>query len=143
LPPDQPKNTTGPDASKTGAAVDKWQILRFIESLRNELVLRAGEVKVLETLLKLHKPRKLSYDENMVVFASNAVIAQCAGMGKSTVRKHVASLVERGLLSRKPSPNGKRYPVCNGQRKIIDAFGIDLTPLLIRADELRLRAKEV
>ena len=59
----------------------------------------------------------------------------------STMRRHLARLVEAGLLMRRDSPNGKRYVRKRGEERV--AFGFDLSPLHCRAEEIARAAEAV
>jgi replication initiation protein RepC len=64
-------------------------------------------------------------------------------MAPATLRRHLASLVEAGLIIRRDSPNGKRYARRGQGGEIENAFGFDLTPLVARAAEIENLAEEV
>jgi replication initiation protein RepC len=79
-----------------------------------------------------------------VVFPSNATLsARAHGMAAPTLRRHVAQLVERGLVIRRDSPNGKRYARKGDDGTVALAFGFELTPLVVRAAELERMAAEM
>jgi len=59
------------------------------------------------------------------------------------LRRHLAALLECGLITRKDSPNGKRYSRKGRAGEITDAFGFSLAPLLARAEELQQAAESV
>jgi replication initiation protein RepC len=64
-------------------------------------------------------------------------------MASATLRRHLACLVDAGLIIRRDSPNGKRFARRGQGGAIEDAFGFDLTPLVARADEIENLAEEV
>ena len=64
-------------------------------------------------------------------------------MAPATLRRHLACLVEAGLIIRRDSPNGKRYARRGQDGEIENAFGFDLTPLVARAAEIENLAEEV
>ena len=107
--------------------------MRF--ALRAPASALASAVFVLNALLTFHPETVLSGD-NLVVFPSNEQIALRAhGMPSSTMRRHLAQLVDARLLIRRDSPNGKRYARKGREGAISQAFGFDLSPLVARADE--------
>ena len=57
-------------------------------------------------------------------------------MAESTLRRHLAQLVKMGLIWRQDSPNGKRYAERDRSGALVQAFGLDLRPLLLRAGEI-------
>ena len=63
-------------------------------------------------------------------------------MAPATLRRHLACLVDAGLIIRRDSPNGKRFAREAGGA-IEDAFGFDLMPLVARAAEIENLAEEV
>ncbi len=64
-------------------------------------------------------------------------------MPPSTLRRHLAALVDAGLIIRRDSPNGKRYARKGREGEIGLAFGFDLSPLVARAEEFEALAEEV
>ena len=122
--------------------IDKWDLLRDLGTARARFGLSDRTLFVLSVLLGFHKPRVLDADDGLIVYASNAAISDRAhGMPDSTLRRHLATLVKAGLLTRHDSPNGKRY-IRYGADGEVRAFGFDLRPLLIRAPEILSAARE-
>ncbi len=87
---------------------------------------------------------------DLVVFPSNRQLALRAhGMAPATLRRHLAALVEAGLIIRRDSPNGKRYArkadaEARGEgERFADVFGFDLAPLAARAPEFEAMAEEL
>jgi replication initiation protein RepC len=64
-------------------------------------------------------------------------------MAPATLRRHLACLVDAGLIIRRDSPNGKRFARRGQGGAIEDAFGFDLAPLVARAEEIENLAEEV
>ncbi|MBS1303420.1 replication initiator RepC [Loktanella sp. SALINAS62] len=62
-------------------------------------------------------------------------------MPESTLRRHLAQLVELGVVDRRDSPNHKRFARRIGQR-IALAFGFDLSPLARAAEQITQAAAE-
>lgn len=122
--------------------VDKWHLLRELGVARSRYGLSDRDLSVLQALLSFHPETMLGGGAQLVVHPSNASICERAhGMPCSTMRRHLARLVDAGLLIRRDSPNGKRYARRIAGAKI--AFGFDLTPLLARRDEIETLADEI
>jgi replication initiation protein RepC len=86
----------------------------------------------------------LTGDEDLIVFPSNHLLSLRAhGMPASTLRRHLAVLVDAGLVVRRDSPNGKRYARKNDTGEIELAFGFDLSPLVVRSEEFESLAAAV
>src|SRR3984885_5543219 len=64
-------------------------------------------------------------------------------MPASTLRRQLAALVDAGLIVRRDSPNGKRYARKGRGGEIKLAFGFDLAPLVVRAEEFEGMAQEI
>ena len=78
------------------------------------------------------------------MFPSNKELSiRAHGMAPATLRRHLACLVDAGLIIRRDSPNGKRFARRGQGGAIEDAFGFDLSPLVARAEEIENLAEEV
>jgi len=124
-------------------AVHKWNVFRAICAARARLGVSERSLSVLNALLTFHPETALSGDD-LIVFPSNQQLALRAhGMAPATLRRHLAALVDGGLIIRRDSPNGKRYARKGRGGDIELAFGFDLGPLVARADEFESLAEEV
>lgn len=137
-------------ASQAGAkerppekAVHKWNIFRAICTAKNRLGVTERALAVLDALLTFH-PETVLTGEGLVVFPSNQQLCLRAhGMPPATLRRHLGVLVDCGLIIRRDSPNGKRYARKGRGGEIELAFGFDLAPLVVRAEEFDALAEEV
>jgi len=130
--------------TKPSRPVEKWKVFRDACEARERLGLQDRALTVLDALLTFYPGSELNCDSGLVVFPSNAQLSVRAhGITGTTLRRHLASLVEAGLIQRKDSPNGKRYAHRDKGGDIEQAFGFDLSPLLARAAELAILAQEV
>ena len=117
-------------------SVDKWKIYRDICEAREALGLRDRALAVLNALLSFYPDAELTSSEKLIVFPSNAQLANRAnGIAGSTLRENLAVLVTAGIIHRRDSPNGKRYARKSRDGAINDAFGFSLAPLLARSEE--------
>ncbi|MGO6949683.1 plasmid replication protein RepC [Rhizobium johnstonii] len=129
---------------KAGKTVEKWKVFRDTSEAREELGLQSNSLAVLDALLSFYPENELRQDAQLVVFPSNAqLILRAHGMAGATLRRHLALLVDAGLIVRKDSANGKRYARKNGAGEIENAFGFDLSPILTRSEELAVIAQKV
>lgn len=118
-------------------ATDKWKLYRALCDAREQFGVTDRALAVLNALLSFYPETELGAERNLVVFPSNEMlIARSNGMAPATLRRHLSALVSAGLISRKDSPNGKRYARKNGEGDIQDAFGFSLAPLLARSAEI-------
>lgn len=129
---------------KSGKTADKWKVFRDASEARELLGLQDRSLAVLDALLSFHPDNELRQDAQLIVFPSNAQLTLRAhGMAGATLRRHLALLIEAGLIVRKDSANGKRYARKDEAGAIESAFGFDLSPLLLRVDELAMMAQQV
>jgi replication initiation protein RepC len=124
-------------------AVHKWQVFRAICTAKARIGVSDRALAVLDALLSFHPETTLSGD-GLIVFPSNQQLALRAhGMAPATLRRHLAALVDCGLIIRRDSPNGKRF-ARKGQGGAIEmAFGFDLSPLVARAEQFEAWAEDV
>nr|WP_281722380.1 plasmid replication protein RepC [Nitrosomonas nitrosa] len=127
-----------------GKSANKWKVYRDLCEGKDVIGVGDRALAVLNALLSCYPDDELSEETGLVVFPSNTQLSLRAhGMPSSTLRRHLAVLVERGLVARKDSPNGKRYARKDKAGELKDAFGFSLAPLLARADEFAAAADQV
>ncbi len=132
-------NDIGPDQS-----VDKWKIFRALCEAKPLLGLSDRALAVMNALLSFYPGNELGAKHGLVVFPSNAQLSiRAHGIAPATLRRHLAALVEAGLLVRKDSPNGKRFARRDGEGEVDQAYGFNIAPLIARADEIQLLAAQV
>lgn len=129
---------------KQGKTADKWKVFRDASAAKDMLGIQSNSLAVLDALLSFYPENALRQDAQLIVFPSNAQLSLRAhGMPGATLRRHIAILVEAGLIIRKDSANGKRFARKGDDGQIESAFGFDLSPLLARSEELALLAQQV
>ena len=131
-----------PEASVPGKPVNKWELLRELSKAQAAFGVSERDLTVLQGLLSFFPDDALGGNTEMVVFPSNkAICERLNGMPCSTIRRHIARLVDAGLLMRRDSPNGKRYVRKHGEERV--AFGFDLSPLYCQSEEVARAAEAV
>ena len=124
--------------------VHKWRVFRAICTARPKLGVSERALAVLNALLSFHPETTLAGEEELIVFPSNQQLClRTHGMPASTLRRLLVVLVDAGLIVRRDSPNGKRYARKGRGGEIKLAFGFDLAPLVVRADEFERLAEEI
>jgi replication initiation protein RepC len=130
--------------------VHKWRLFRALTEAKEPLGVTDRALSVLHALLSFHQETALTLPQadakadegvklspGLVVFPSNKELSiRAHGMAPATLRRHLACLVDAGLIIRRDSANGKRFARRGQGGAIEDAFGFDLTPLVARADEI-------
>ena len=92
------------------AIVHKWHVFQHIKEARQVLGATDRALMILHALLSFHPEIALEADSELIVWPSNEqLMARANGMPPTTLRRHLAVLVDCGLIIRRDSPNGKRY----------------------------------
>ena len=122
-------------------SADKWKLFRALCEAKPRLGISERALSVMNALLSFYPETTLCEENGLIVFPSNMQLSLRAhGMAEATLRRHIAALVDAGLLSRRDSPNGKRYARKDGGGAVDEAYGFSLAPLLSRAREIEQMA---
>lgn len=126
-----------------GTTRNKWKLFRAVCEARAALGVSDRALTVLDALLTFYPGDEMSEDRGLIVFPSNAQLSiRARGMTAATLRRHLAVLVDTGLIFRKDSANGKRYARRGRAGEVEEAFGFSLAPLLARAAEIEALAAQ-
>lgn len=131
-------------AAPEGTRVEKWKVFYTIREAKELLRATDRSLTILNALLTFHRDDELSADGDLIVWPSNAKLAERTnGMPATTLRRHLAVLVDCGLIIRRDSPNGKRFARKGRGGHIEQAYGFDLSPIVARAEEFKELAEAV
>ncbi|MGE5368463.1 MAG: plasmid replication protein RepC [Chloroflexota bacterium] len=144
-------------AGSAEVVTHKWRLFRALTEAKGVLGVSDRALSVLHALLSFHQETVLALPPataeageegaatpGIIVFPSNRELSiRAHGMAPATLRRHLACLVDTGLIIRRDSANGKRFARRGQGGEIADAFGFDLTPLVARASEIENLAEEV
>lgn len=126
------------------AVANKWQVFQHIREARELLGATDRSLAILNALLSFHRETELSAEGELIVWPSNEqLMARANGISPATLRRHLAVLVECGLVIRRDSPNGKRFARRSRAGVVEQAYGFDLSPIVARAEEFRDLAETV
>jgi replication initiation protein RepC len=124
--------------------VHKWKVFKAVCVARPRIGVSERALAVLNALISFYPDTTLTGEDDLIVFPSNELLClRTHGMPASTLRRQLAALVDAGLIVRRDSPNGKRYARKGRGGEIKLAFGFDLAPLVVRAEEFEEMAQEV
>lgn len=129
----------GPTSSAQSVDMAKmWSAHRCVSTAKKLYGLGSGAISTLRALISFLREGGAS-----IVFASNVTICNRAeNQSERNLRRHIAQLAKAGLIRRRDSPNGKRYMIQHPDGPV-EAFGLDLSPLLSRQEELKEAAAAV
>ncbi|MBU2145870.1 MAG: replication initiation protein RepC [Alphaproteobacteria bacterium] len=124
--------------------VHKWHVFQNIKEARSALGATDRALAILDALLSFHPDTALYGDSELIVWPSNDQLSGRAnGMAPATLRRHLAVLVECGLIIRRDSPNGKRFARKGQGGEIEQAYGFDISPIVARAFEFKKLAEAI
>jgi replication initiation protein RepC len=124
--------------------VHKWKVFKAVCVARPRIGVSERALAVLNALISFYPDTTLTGEDELIVFPSNELLClRTHGMPASTLRRQLAALVDAGLIVRRDSPNGKRYARKGRGGEIKLAFGFDLAPLVVRAEEFEGMAQEI
>lgn len=125
--------------------LDRWEAFRLVRDCARELGLNDRDLTVLQAHLSVLPAGPISPGQILMSYMQVAAICERAnGMDERTFRRGETRLAAAGLITRKLSPNGRRFPIRDPRSgDIVAAYGIDLTPLFDRLDDLSSLAEEV
>ena len=131
-------------AMPADATVHKWHVFQNIKEARMALGATDRALAILDALLSFHPDTALYGDSALIVWPSNEqLIRRANGMSPATLRRHLANLVDCGLVIRRDSPNGKRFARKGQGGEVEQAYGFDLSPIVARAEEFKDLAEAV
>jgi replication initiation protein RepC len=131
-------------ARPPGKVVHKWKVFNVLCTARPRIGVSERALAVLNALISFYPDTTLTGEDDLIVFPSNEQLClRTHGMPASTLRRQLAALVDAGLIVRRDSPNGKRYARKGRGGEIKLAFGFDLAPLVVRAEEFEGMAQEI
>lgn len=131
-------------AAPADATVHKWHVFKDIKEARLALGATDRALAILDALLSFHPDTAFYGDSALIVWPSNEqLIGRANGMSPATLRRHLANLVDCGLIVRRDSPNGKRYARRGQGGDVEQAYGFDLSPIVARAGEFKDLAEAV
>ena len=128
--------------------ISRRDIMAAVNTCGRDLGIRQGAVVVLDALLSCLPCQGADGRETLVspatlltIYASNDTLCfRARGLTDRQLRRHLETLETAGLILRRDSANGKRFPVMR-HGKPIGAFGLDLSPLFAQSDALLALAR--
>lgn len=138
------QNSDRQEKPEQGRGVNRWALYKQLCVAKAEFGLNDRCLAVLSSLLSFLPDDKLHEKSGLVVFPSNRQLSLRAhGMPESTLRRHLASLIDAGIIARKDSPTRKRYAHKDREGGVELAFGFSFAPLLDRASEIAAIAEKI
>lgn len=96
--------------------------------------LSAGALRLLEILYSYTQPT--DWTDRPIVWPSNAELCERLSIGRTALRTRLRALADARLITHRDSPNGHRWGRRGAHGQIVDAYGIDLSPMAARYADL-------
>ena len=118
-----------------GAPRRRGQILAAVKRGATVLDISEKSVFLLDQLMCFSQQQDWEAGRKPIVWPSNDLLADSLGLSKRAVQYRLQALLEGGLILAVDSPSGRRYGRRGPDKHIAEAFGFDLSPLMLRYEE--------
>ena len=116
-------------------AVSKARAMSAVKRVGVALGLKAADMLLIDSFGAFTQPQDWGRGQRPIVWASNACLMERTGFSLSALKRHLKRLASLGIIAFQDSPNGKRWGHRDANGLIVEAYGIDLSPLAARAEE--------
>jgi replication initiation protein RepC len=118
------------------------QLLAAFKAAAPRLGISPRHVHALDWLFCFTEPQDWAPDSRPIVWPSAVMQQRAFGLEPTQVKEINRRLIDLGLVTMKDSPNGKRYGRRHEKtKKIIEAYGFDLSPMAARYAEFERLAE--
>ena len=119
------------------------QLLAAFKAAAPRLGLSPRLVHAIDWLFRFTQPQDWGRGGRPIVWPSASLQQDALGLSATRVKALNRELIEAGLVTMKDSPNGKRYGRRDPKdRRIVEAYGFDLSPIAARHAEFVRLAEE-
>ena len=120
--------------------VDRNELYRVLDGAKTTLGMSASALETLKHLISYTRPADYKGDARPIAWPSNYTLAELAGVTEGAIKARLRQLRKLGLVTMRDSAQGRRRGQRGEQGQIVSAYGIDLSPLRARFDELKAAA---
>lgn len=118
-------------------AITRNDALKIAKRAAAAFGLKTAKIAVLDQLFAFSQAVDWVEGPRPIIWPSNAALATRLGISVSTLKYHLSGLVEAGLIAYADGPTYQRRGRRDNNGRIVEAFGIDLSPIAVRFDELK------
>jgi replication initiation protein RepC len=120
-----------------GGKITRTQALQVAKRAASALGLKSAKIALIDQLFASSKACDWSEDgSSPIVWPSNERLARGMGVSVSTMKHHLKGLVHAGLIAYSDHPTYQRRGRRDDQGRIVEGYGIDLSPIAVRYDDL-------
>ncbi|MDR6790711.1 replication initiation protein RepC [Sphingomonas sp. BE138] len=120
--------------------VERNRLYPILEGARVALGLGTPALQTLKHLIGFTRPDDWTLGRTPIAWPSNYTLAELAGVTESAIKARLRQLRTLGLVTAHDSAHGRRTGRRDVSGAITSAYGLDLSPLRIRFEELRTLA---
>lgn len=121
--------------------VDRNELYRVLDGAKTALGLSASALETLKHLIGYTRPDDYKGGGKPIAWPSNYTLAELAGVTESAIKARLRQLRSMALITMRDAAHGRRRGQRSATGEIISAYGIDLSPLRIRFNELKAAAE--
>ncbi|WP_298966901.1 plasmid replication protein RepC [uncultured Roseibium sp.] len=117
--------------------ISRNEALKIAKLAAAAMGLKSSKIALIDQLFACSK--KSDWEANAtppIVWPSNSRLAQRMGIGISTMKHHLNGLIKAGLVAYRDGPTYQRRGRRDRDGNIVEATGIDLSPITVRFTEL-------
>src|SRR5947209_418766 len=118
------------------------QLLAALKAAAPRLGIAPRLVHAVDWLFRFTQPQDWERGGRPIVWPSASMQQEALGLSPTQVKEINRCLIERGLVTMRDSPNGKRYGKRDPKGRIVEAYGFDLAPITARHAEFVRLAEE-
>ncbi|WP_339527759.1 helix-turn-helix domain-containing protein, partial [Pseudomonas sp. EL_65y_Pfl2_R96] len=121
----------------TGIQVSKQDARRAVKALKGAIGVSNGAIETLMDLVQLTWEADWTDDRPLVVWPSNQHLADEVRKTVACIKARLRELRAAGLILGHDSASGRRSGFRNRDGVIVEAYGLDLSPIRLRYAELK------
>ncbi len=121
--------------------VDRNELYRVLDGAKTALGLSASGLETLKHLVSYTRPEDYRGDARPIAWPSNHTLAELAGVTESAIKARLRQLRALALVTMRDAAHGRRRGQRGETGEIVSAYGIDLSPLRARFEELKAAAE--
>lgn len=126
---------------QTATDIDRNQLYRILDGAKTAIGLSASSLETLKHLIGYTRPDDYKGDARPIAWPSNYTLAELAGVTESAIKARLRQLRNLALITMRDAAHGRRRGQRGETGQIISAYGIDLSPLRARFEELKAAAE--
>ena len=126
---------------ETAEDVERNDLYRILDGAKTAIGLSASALETLKHLISYTRPDDYKGDARPIAWPSNYTLAELAGVTESAIKARLRQLRALALVTMRDAAHGRRRGQRSDTGEIISAYGIDLSPLRVRFQELKAAAE--